>query len=609
MRLAAARNLLCLSLVILGAVPSSGSAIAGSGSSPALAAGLAVPSSAPPRTEGFDAVVDRVGDGLFAQGDLEVVAADAPSTGLVALVAGVEEFASPTGADWSTGESGPLWQIDNDVDGRADYSVWMRTEAGEVVATVVRLAPFTFPSLFPPLGTVVCDASTFWDPVDRFYTAVFPATCIQNPERFSFRVVFAYRSVGLGASSDTSPDTGWAGPVRNDAFDIGVPGPSATGAFRSIVPARVYETRPGLPTVDGSSSGMGLLGPGWVTMVIVGGRAGVPAHASAVVLNVTAIDARSAGHLTVFPCGSTQPNASNLNFVAGQTVANAVISKVGVIRSVCIYSPSALDLAVDVTGYFTDGPVYRPLEPSRLLETRSGLSTVDGSFNGIGARQAGSTLELQVTGRAGVPADAAAVVMNVTAVGGAAAGHLTVFPCGTPTPNASSLNFAAGQTVANLVVARIGAGGRVCLFTSSTVDLVVDINGYFGATSPFASVVPARLLDTRAGLSTVDGTFEAIGARAAGSVTELVVAGRGGVPADASTVVLNVTVTEPTAAGFVTVFPCGAERPNASNLNHVAGQSVPNAVVSKVGDGGRVCIFTMTRTELIVDVNGYFPSR
>ncbi len=568
---------------------------------------VGLPSPVPPRTEGFGAEVDRIGDGLFPAGDLSIVSADAPSSGLVSLLVGVDEFAEPTGAEWSTGQTGPLWQIDNNVDGSPDYSIWMRNEGGEVVATVVRLPVFPVHQTIPPVGTVVCEASTFWEPADGFYIVVFPATCIDNPERFTFRVVFAYRSIGLGSSIDWAPDAGWAGPARNDHFDLGVPGPSASGAFRSIVPARVYETRLGLPTVDGSSSGTGLLGPGWVTMVIVGGRAGVPVNASAVVLNVTAIDARSAGHLTVFPCRSEQPNASNVNFVAGQTVANAVISKLGVLRSVCIYSPSALDLAVDVTGYFTDGPVYRPIEPSRLLETRPALSTIDGAFNGIGRRQAGSTLELQVTGRAGVPADAASVVMNVTAVGGAAPGHLTVFPCGMVTPNASSVNFAAGQTVANLVVARIGAGGRVCLFTPSPVDLVVDINGYFGTTSPFASVLPARLLDTRRGLVTVDGAFEAIGTRAAGSVTELVVTGRGGVPADASTVVLNVTVTEPTSSGFVTVFPCGSERPNASSLNHVAGQSVPNAVVSKVGTGGRVCLFTMTRAELIVDVNGYFP--
>jgi len=75
---------------------------------------------------------------------------------------------------------------------------------------------------------------------------------------------------------------------------------------------------------------------------------------------------------------------------------------------------------------------------------------------------------------------------------------------------------------------------------------------------------------------------------------------------DAAAVVLNVTVTDPQASGFVTVYPCGSERPNASSLNYVAGATVANAVVVKVGDGGQVCLFSQAATDLIADVNGYF---
>jgi hypothetical protein len=89
-------------------------------------------------------------------------------------------------------------------------------------------------------------------------------------------------------------------------------------------------------------------------------------------------------------------------------------------------------------------------------------------------------------------------------------------------------------------------------------------------------------------------------------VTELPVWGRGGVVGDASAVVLTVTVTEPGAAGFVTVFPCGAARPLASNVNFVAGSTVANSVVSGVGSNGRVCVFTLVAAHLVVDVNGYF---
>jgi hypothetical protein len=121
-------------------------------------------------------------------------------------------------------------------------------------------------------------------------------------------------------------------------------------------------------------------------------------------------------------------------------------------------------------------------------------------------------------------------------------------------------------------------------------------------------LVPGRLLESRSGLSTIDGQFNGVGVRDAGSVTALTVVGRGGVSVDAAAVVLNVTVTDPQAAGFVTVYPCGSSRPTASSLNYVAGSTVANAVIVKVGDGGQVCMFTQAATNLITDVTGYFPA-
>ena len=106
------------------------------------------------------------------------------------------------------------------------------------------------------------------------------------------------------------------------------------------------------------------------------------------------------------------------------------------------------------------------------------LVTVDGLYEGCAGLVAGGVYELPVVGRAGVPGSASAVVLNVTAVGGQARGYLTVFPCGSVRPNASSVNFGVGQTVANGVVARVGAGGKVCVFASAATDVVVDVNGY-----------------------------------------------------------------------------------------------------------------------------------
>jgi hypothetical protein len=68
---------------------------------------------------------------------------------------------------------------------------------------------------------------------------------------------------------------------------------------------------------------------------------------------------------------------------------------------------------------------------------------------------------------------------------------------------------------------------------------------------------------------------------------------------------MNVTVTGPNAAGYITVFPCGEPQPNASTVNYVAGSTVANSVISKLGTGGKVCLFTLAATHLIVDVGGF----
>jgi hypothetical protein len=122
------------------------------------------------------------------------------------------------------------------------------------------------------------------------------------------------------------------------------------------------------------------------------------------------------------------------------------------------------------------------------------------------------------------------------------------------------------------------------------------------------SINPARLLDTREGYATIDGFQQGAGIRARQSVTPLQIENRVSVPADATAVVLNVTVTEAERPGFVTMYPCGTPVPTASNINYLAGSTVANLVVSKIGTDGAVCAFSSSATHLVVDVDGYFPA-
>ena len=199
--------------------------------------------------------------------------------------------------------------------------------------------------------------------------------------------------------------------------------------------------------------------------------------------------------------------------------------------------PLALALMALATTLTSASPVWAAPEfaalsaPARLLDSRPGAATFDGQFSGIGSRPAESTLELQVTGRAGVPVDAAAVVLNVTVDSALGDGFLTVFPCGTTRPNASSLQYVRATTIANLVVSGVDAGGKVCLYNLAPTDLVVDITGSFpaGFFAPLPS--PERLLDSRAGALTADGQFSGIGVRPAATIVELpVAAGRTPMP-------------------------------------------------------------------------------
>jgi hypothetical protein len=261
-------------------------------------------------------------------------------------------------------------------------------------------------------------------------------------------------------------------------------------------------------------------------------------------------------------------------------------------------------------------PGFTPLVPARLLDTRTGGITIDGTNAGGGLVGPAQTLDLPVLNRGGVPATGVdAVVLNVTVTQPTGPSFVTVFPAGATRPNASNLNFDTGQTVPNLVIAKVGttgaAAGKVSFYNNAnSTHLLADVAGWFAAGgTDFTSLNPARLLDTRGGFMTVDGVDAGVGPLGPGGQGDLQVTGRGGVPASGvGAVVLNVTVTQPNAGSFLTVFPSGATRPNASNLNFNPGQTVPNLVIVQVGQGGNVRLYNnLGATHVLADVEGWFP--
>ena len=182
-----------------------------------------------------------------------------------------------------------------------------------------------------------------------------------------------------------------------------------------------------------------------------------------------------------------------------------------------------------------------------------------------------------------------------------------MYPCGEAVPNASNLNYGSGQIIPNAVVTGLGTDGKVCLFSQSATDVIVDVNGWFDTPPGFTPMAPVRVADTRA-TEGVDVAFPVNKVKLAAGVPLVVpVAGQFGVPADAGAVSLNVTVVGPVGDGYLTLYPCGISMPNVSNLNYSSGQTVPNAVLTGIGSGGSVCVYSLVPTDVIIDLNGWFP--
>ena len=380
------------------------------------------------------------------------------------------------------------------------------------------------------------------------------------------------------------------------------------GTFAAVQAGRLLDTRSGIGAAKGK------VPAGHEVAVQIAGRGGIPASGvSAVVLNVTATNPDATGWVTVHADGTPVPNASNLNYTVGTTVAGLVVVKLGSNGRVDVFSSAASDVIADVSGYYVAGSVtdaggFASLTPSRLLDTRSGVGAP------AAAVPAGGSVDLQVLGRGGVPAsNVGAVVINVTAVTPTGAGWVTVYPDLVGQPGTSNLNFVAGRTVPNLVVVPVSSNGKVRLTVSgAATELLADVAGYYRSGAPqvagaFGALTPARIFDTRDGR----GLGGAPMALAAGATVRVKVTGTGGLPAGGvSAVVLNVTSVGSSAPGWVTLYADGQAKPPTSNLNYGKGQIVANLVIVPVSPAGyiEVSVNGSGDTGLFADVSGYYVS-
>ena len=343
----------------------------------------------------------------------------------------------------------------------------------------------------------------------------------------------------------------------------------AFGEYTAVPPTRLLDTR----------INPGPLSAGGTIDVQIEGAAGVPSSdVVAVVLNVTATGPQQAGFLTVWPSDEDQPLISNVNYSAGQTVPNLVTVAVSLEGAVRIFSSTHADVVVDIEGYYSDslgtpGGRFHSMAPKRLFDTRLHATEVGAALTPGATRRFTVTRPLT-----GVPATVTAVVMNVTVTRTTASGFLTLYPEDSTVPLVSNLNFVANQTVPNLVIVKVPRSGVINLYNSAgNTDVIADIVGYYDAdrtdeSGRFIPFSPERVYDSRE--TTADHIAAPLGPGE--SLTFLDDLG-------ASAYVFNVTVTEPTSPGYLTVYPSPGEVPLASNLNFVANQTVANLVYAPTG--------------------------
>jgi len=258
--------------------------------------------------------------------------------------------------------------------------------------------------------------------------------------------------------------------------------------------------------------------------------------------------------------------------------------------------------------------LYNAVVPNRVLDTRDGTGGVARAPLGPG-----QTIGVRVTGTQNIPVSGVeAVILNVTIADPTAPSYLTVFPSGTQPPLASNLNFVPGQTVPNRVIVKLGTdpttttSGWVSFYNAAgAVNVIADVGGWFtdaastaGGTR-FTGFSPVRIFDSRQ---------PGIGPLGPGQTAPLTLYDQNGYPVKGiSAVVINVTVTNATAAGYLTLWPYATARPLASDLNFVAGQTVPNLVVVKLSaptqlDGPATFnIYNAAgSTDVIIDLVGFY---
>ncbi len=414
----------------------------------------------------------------------------------------------------------------------------------------------------------------------------------------------AYKPVLVNVGSVETGGGGGGGTTPTTPTTTPAPQPGQASGYVALPsPVRLLDTRPTASPVEANA-------PRAVQVVANRNPSNlsVPAGATAAVLNVTAIGANSHSHLTVWPNGQDRPTVSNINYLFDTTVPNLVTVAIGTNGQVQL-APGfgGTHVVVDLFGYYQPGAGggFHPMTPTRLVDTR-----LTGGALGPNTTRALS-VSAELAQDAGIDlANLQALALNVTAVDATSVGHVTVAPTISGTPSTSNLNVTpTTAAVANGVITRVtgGNGGFTLYNANGSTHVVVDIVGWYddgnsnvGSGLAFRAIVPERLRDTR-----LPGGSSPVAANGTESV-QIAGANNSEVPGWAGAVAVNLTSVTPGAGGYLTMYPAGQTKPDASTLNVMPGVTRANATLARTGTGGGAAVFTQPQTHLVVDAFGWF---
>ena len=257
--------------------------------------------------------------------------------------------------------------------------------------------------------------------------------------------------------------------------------------------------------------------------------------------------------------------------------------------------------AVTTTTVTTAGSGYTPLGPKRILDTRKGIGAPEAKVS------AANRLDLKVADVDGIPANATAVAVDLTAADSTAAGYVTVGVIGT-SAGTSNLNYAKGQTVADFAIVPVNPDGGIQIYAGGgATDVIADVSGYFVQNSGngYTPLTAKRILDTRKGTGAPKAKV------AANKGLPVAIVGADTIPAGVTAVAVHVTVTNPIGGGWIGAEPDGAGTPGTSILNYAAGQTVADTVIVPVAADGKIELYNGGASgpvDLIADVDGYFSA-